>query len=154
MLSFPSRLGPFRAGACGSSSYIWSLRWGNRIHMSVYLWSVWGCPLLGFPVRLDGKESDCIAGHIGSILSQEDPLKKGMPTHSSILAWRVPWRERPGGQQSMGLQRVRHSLATRHTCIPRLYSLTFRVTPSVLSLPSRVTSVSVLASVSWFTKWG
>ena len=36
-------------------------------------------------------------------------LEKGMATHSSILAWRIPWTEKPGGLQSMGLQRVRHS---------------------------------------------
>ena len=40
-------------------------------------------------------------------LSQDDPLEKGMATHSSILAWRIPWTEEPGGLQSMGLQRVR-----------------------------------------------
>jgi len=41
-------------------------------------------------------------------LCQEDPLEKGMATHSSILAWRIPWREEPGRLQSMGLQRVGH----------------------------------------------
>ena len=39
-------------------------------------------------------------------LGQEDPLEKGMVTHSSILAWGIPWTEEPGGLQSMGLQRV------------------------------------------------
>jgi len=39
-------------------------------------------------------------------LGQEDPLEKEMATHSSILAWRIPWMEEPGGLQSMGLQRV------------------------------------------------
>ena len=39
---------------------------------------------------------------------QEDPLEKGMATHSSILAWLIPWTEEPGGLQSMGLQRDRH----------------------------------------------
>ena len=39
-------------------------------------------------------------------LGREDPLKKGMATHSSILAWRIPWTEEPGGLQSMGLQRA------------------------------------------------
>ena len=39
-------------------------------------------------------------------LSWEDPLEKEMATHSSILAWRIPWREEPGRLQSMGLQRV------------------------------------------------
>ena len=41
-------------------------------------------------------------------LGQEDPLEEGMATHSSILAWKIPWTEKPGGLQSMGLQRVRH----------------------------------------------
>ena len=41
-------------------------------------------------------------------LGQEDPLEKEMATPSSILAWRIPWTEEPGGLQSMGLQRVRH----------------------------------------------
>ena len=41
-------------------------------------------------------------------LGQEDPLEKGMAIHSSILAWRIPWIEKPGGLQSTGLQRVRH----------------------------------------------
>ena len=41
-------------------------------------------------------------------LGQEDPLAKGLATHSSILAWRIPWTEEPGRLQSMGLQRVGH----------------------------------------------
>ena len=40
-------------------------------------------------------------------LGQEDPLEKGMATHSSIPTWRIPWTEEPGGLESMGLQRVR-----------------------------------------------
>ena len=40
-------------------------------------------------------------------LDREDPLEKGIAPHSSILAWRIPWTEEPGGLQSMGLQRVR-----------------------------------------------
>ena len=42
-----------------------------------------------------------------------DPLEKEMPTHSSILAWKIPWTEEPGALQSMGLRRVRHNLATK-----------------------------------------
>ena len=42
-------------------------------------------------------------------LQQEDPLEKVMATHSSILAWKIPWAEEPGGLQSVGLQRVGHS---------------------------------------------
>ena len=41
-------------------------------------------------------------------LSREDPLEKEMATHSSILAWRIPWMEEPGGLQSTGSQRVGH----------------------------------------------
>ena len=41
-------------------------------------------------------------------LGQEDPLEEGMATYSSVLAWRIPWTEEPGGLQSIGLQRVRH----------------------------------------------
>ena len=41
-------------------------------------------------------------------LGQEDPLEKEMATHSSILAWRIPWTEEPGGLQSTGSQRVGH----------------------------------------------
>ena len=49
-------------------------------------------------------------------LGQEDPLKKGMATHSSILAWRIQWTEEPGGLHSIRSQRVGHSLATNtHT---------------------------------------
>ena len=44
--------------------------------------------------------------HVRS-LGQEDPLEKEMAAHSSILAWRIPWTEEPGGLQSIGLQRVR-----------------------------------------------
>ena len=42
-------------------------------------------------------------------LDQEDPLEKDMTTHSSILAWRIPWMEEPGGLQSTGSQRVGHN---------------------------------------------
>ena len=41
-------------------------------------------------------------------LGQEDPLEREMATHSSILAWKTPWTEKPGGLQSMGSPRVRH----------------------------------------------
>ena len=41
-------------------------------------------------------------------LGQEDAMEEGMATHSSILAWKIPWTKRPGGLQSIGSQRVRH----------------------------------------------
>ena len=46
-------------------------------------------------------------------LGWKDPLKKEMATHSSILAWRIPWTEEPRGLQSMGWQRVGHDLVTK-----------------------------------------
>ena len=46
-------------------------------------------------------------------LSQEDPLEEEIATHSSMLAWRIPWTEEPDGLQSLGLQRVGHDLATK-----------------------------------------
>ena len=47
-------------------------------------------------------------------LGHEDALEEGMAPHSSILAWRVPWMEEPGGLQFMGSQRVKHDLVTKH----------------------------------------
>jgi len=46
---------------------------------------------MGFPGVSAGKESACNAGNLGSIPGLEDPLEKGKATHSSILAWRIPW---------------------------------------------------------------
>ena len=46
-------------------------------------------------------------------LGQEDPLEKEIATHSSILAWEIPWMEESGGLESMALQRIRHNLATK-----------------------------------------
>ena len=46
-------------------------------------------------------------------LGQEDPLEKGMATHSSFAAWRIPWTEDPGGLQFIGSQRVGHDLMTK-----------------------------------------
>ena len=60
------------------------------------------------PGGSDGKASACNAGDPGSILGQEDPLEKEMATHSSNLAWKIPWTEEPDRLQSMGSQRVGH----------------------------------------------
>ena len=48
----------------------------------------------------EDKELTCNAGDPSLTLGQEDPLKRGMATHSSILAWRIPWTDKPGGLQS------------------------------------------------------
>ena len=54
----------------------------------------------------DGKESACNLGDPGSIPDRKYTLEKGMATHSSILAWRIPWTEEPGGLLSVGSQRI------------------------------------------------
>ena len=88
---------------------------------------------IGFPGGSAGKEYACNMGDLGSVpglgrslraslvvqlvknapairsMGWEDPLEEGMTNHSSILAWRIPWTEQPGGLQSMGSQRVRNS---------------------------------------------
>ena len=54
-------------------------------------------------------------------LDQEDPLEEGMGTHSSIVSWKIPWTEEPGGLQSLGLHRVGHEKClSMHTSTDRL----------------------------------
>ena len=55
------------------------------------------CTNRSFPGASDDKESACNAGDTDSVPSWEDPLEKGMATHSSTLAWRIPWTEDSGG---------------------------------------------------------
>ena len=59
---------------------------------------------LGFPGDSGAKSLPAVPETWVPSLGQEDPLEKGMATHSSILAWRIPWAEEPGGLQSTGLQ--------------------------------------------------
>ena len=56
-------------------------------------------------------------------LGWEDLLEKEMATHSSVLAWKIPWTEEPGRLQSMGSQKVRHDLATSLHSFHSLHSL-------------------------------
>ena len=81
------------------------LEMGMATHSTVFL---------DFPGGSDGKEFACSAGNLGSISRLGRSLEKGMATHSSILAWRIPWAEEPGGLQSMRSQRVGHDSATKH----------------------------------------
>ena len=68
---------------------------------------------MGFPDGSDSKEFASNSGDVDLVPSWADPLEKGMATNSSILAWRIPWTEEPGGLQTMGSQRVRHDLVTK-----------------------------------------
>ena len=99
------------------------MRWTyNMYTFWVYVWWCWGLPwwLSGkknLPPMQELREM-CVQS-----LGWEDPLEEGIATHSSILAWRIPWTEEPGGLQSMGLQRGRRTWSdlartyvyTRHT---------------------------------------
>ena len=70
----------------------WNVTWASQVALAV-------------------KELPCQRGRLKTwvwSLRQEDPLKGGMATHSSILAWRIPWTEEPGRPQSIGAQRVGH----------------------------------------------
>ena len=69
------------------------------------------CDCLGFPGGSEVKKLPANTGDTkdaGLILGREDPLEEKMAAHTSILAWRIPWTEEPGGLQSVGSQRVRH----------------------------------------------
>ena len=62
----------------------------------------------GFSGGSDSKEPACNPGDLGLIPGSGRSLENGIATHSSILAWRIPWIEEPGGLQSMGSHRVGH----------------------------------------------
>ena len=75
----------------------------KRFWFPVAYWSKWThLGSRGFPGGSDHKESAWNTGD----MYLEDPLENGIATHSSILAWKIPWTEAPGGLQSTGLQRV------------------------------------------------
>ena len=88
---------------------------------------------MDFPGGSDGKASAYNAGDPGSIPGSEDLLEKGMATHSSILAWRVPWTEEPGGLQSMGLQRVRYNSATSLSIAHSTFDMRYVCQPELLA---------------------
>ena len=86
----------------------------------------------GFPGGSDGKESTWMQETRVQSLGWEDPLEKGMATHSGVLAWRTPWTEEPGGLQSMQC-RVGHDWVT-----DTLSTLISQLTPSLhvhMSIP-------------------
>ena len=85
-------------------------------------------------------------------LGWEDPLEEGMATHSSILAWRIPWIEESGGLQSMGSQRVRHDSMTDTDIYMPIYLLFQFVPPQQKN--SRKTSTSAsLTMLNPLTVW-
>ena len=95
-------------------------------------------PIVGFPGGSDYKESSCQCRRPRfDPWGQKDPLGKGMATHSSVLAWRIPWTEEPGGLQSMGSQ----SLA-RLSDTFTFHTLTLASTWESLPFPMTLTTVT------------
>ena len=73
--------------------------------------------ILSLPTWLSGKESACSAGVAGDnagSLGQEGPLEKGMAVHPSILAWKIPWTEEPGGYSPCGHKESDATKVTKH----------------------------------------
>ena len=69
-------------------------------------------------------------------LDQEDPLEKEMATHSRLLAWKIPWTEKPGGLQLMGSQRVEHDWVTEYNWLLVFIELMELVSTLVQTVPS------------------
>ena len=110
--------GHYQNGICWQpvTTILLFINLGNSLpgYKSLKLRSLWGfrvflCPPF-LPRWLSGKEFASNAG-----LGQEDPLKEEMATHSSILAWKMPWTEESNGLESMGSQRVGYNWVTEHT---------------------------------------
>ena len=81
----------------------------NLVQFLTYMCVCMHTYMCGLPCSSDSKEYACNATDLGSIPGQEDPLEKGMATHSSILAWKIPWTDEPDRLQSVGLQRLEHN---------------------------------------------
>ena len=100
--------------------------------MWVFLNLFWFCfdfcfsfkSLLCFPGGSEGKESASSAGHPGLTPGSRRSLENGTTTHSSILAWKIPWTKEPGGLQSMCLLKTGHNWATNTFTFSSLSSLT------------------------------
>ena len=88
------------------------------VNKNVCLFMLFAMAFLVFPKWLSSKTNKKKPSAMQSMwlqsLGQEDPLEKGMATHSSILAWRIPWTEETDGEQSMGLQGVGQTEVTEH----------------------------------------
>ena len=83
-------------------------RWGNNGNGDGLFWGTPRASLVAQRIKhLPAMQETWVQS-----LGWEDPLEKEMATHSSILAWRIPWTEEPGGLQSTGSQRVGHDWAT------------------------------------------
>ena len=104
----------FKLSILFSDTWNQGARFQNHVATEV-LWFVHLAILFttgGFPGGPDDEESACNAGDLGLIPRSGRSPRKGMATHSGIVAWRIPWTEEPGGLQSIELQRVRRDWVT------------------------------------------
>ena len=95
---------------CGAPDYTFlpSTVWNKyTYHFYLNIWLLFGVSLAAQKV----KKLPAVQENGDQSLDWEDPLKKEIATHSSVLDWRIPWSEEPGGLQSMRSQRVRHNWA-------------------------------------------
>ena len=94
-------------GLVGGDRAGWDRETRRRVRFDFYSQKSWASLVAQTLMSLPAMQETQVRS-----LGQEDPLQKGMATHPSTFAWRIPWTKEPGGLQSMGLQRVRHDWAT------------------------------------------
>ena len=121
----------------------WTINEGPTFHQVV---------CLGYPGGSVVKNPPANAGDTGSIPGSGNSLEKEMTTHSSAVAWEIPWIEQPGGLQSMGSQRLRHDLATEQQQVLGIqWQIKQDPCPSGANSPTAQTGSS---SAVWQTLWG
>ena len=95
------------------------------------------------------KNPPASAEDVGSILGQEDPLEEEMATHSSILAWQIPWTDEPGGLQSMRSQKCRMQLSMQ-ALILRMYIDSPTVDGGKKTFNAAIAHTQLEDHASWF----
>ena len=113
-----------------------------------------------YPVSQKVKDLPAMKETLARSLGQEDPLEKGMATHSSILVWRIPWTEESGRLQSIALQNIRHDWSDwvifHCVYVPQLlYPFICRWTSRLLPRAGHdwATSLSLFTFMHWRRKW-
>ena len=140
------------------NTYLWQLIpiEFNATHSLSHFWAAWaglrvaGCAFIWFgPQHWPKLVASLVAQTVKNLLAMqetqvwslgwEDPMEKEMATHSSILSWRIPWTEEPGGLQSMGSQRVGHDWATKTFTCTSFRALAYTVSLYVFNLNWQLT---------------
>ena len=107
---------------------------------------------LSFPSLVAQMVNNLSAMQETQVLGGEDPLEKEMATHSSILAWRIPWIEESGGLQPMGSQRVRHDSTTDTDVYMPIYRL-FQFVPPQQENSRKTSTTASLTMLNPLTVW-